>query len=555
MRNYPSHQPRHRRATLLPRLLLPLCLAVVGGCSTQQDTMDESKNAGKEPTGPKTGDIVCKIDFDNPAEQAKWSKAPWAKWLKDGADGKTVLMVEVPASEKAGHHKITMPFDIEKYRGMSLHFECMAKAANVTKPPQQWNGVKFMFHYLSAGTGQHWNNQGNVFGTFEWKKLSFSSAVTDDAMGGDLHLGLEDCTGTAWFKDIKVIVARGKSAPRPPPMANPPPVYKGHDLARLRGTMSPNQFKDEDLRVLGQEWKANLIRWQMTTHWGERNSDRDLEKYDKWLDGKLDELDQALVACAKYGIKVVVDLHSPPGGRYDDGSMAMVHEKLYQDHFVKVWRKIAARYKGNKAVWAYDLINEPVQGAPSLDGLADYLGIQVLAAKAVREIDPVTPIAIESDAWDSPSAFSYLEPVKLPNIIYQAHMYFPGTFTHQGVYNTPEKPVVYPGVIDGKQCDKEALREFLKPVRDFQLAYNVHIYIGEFSAIRWAPGDSGLRYLKDCVDIFEEYGWDWSYHAFREWEGWSLEHGPDKNDKQPTKEPTERLKMMLGWFGKCEKPK
>lgn len=37
--------------------------------------------------------------------------------------------------------------------------------------------------------------------------------------------------------------------------------------------------------------------------------------------------------------------------------------------------------------------------------------------------------------------------------------------------------------------------------------------------------DAGAdRYLADVIDLFEEYGWDWSYHAFREWAGWSVEH-------------------------------
>ena len=33
------------------------------------------------------------------------------------------------------------------------------------------------------------------------------------------------------------------------------------------------------------------------------------------------------------------------------------------------------------------------------------------------------------------------------------------------------------------------------------------------------------RHLRDCIDIFVEYGWDWTCHAFREW---SVEReGPD----------------------------
>ncbi|MGB9602347.1 MAG: glycosyl hydrolase family 5, partial [Limisphaerales bacterium] len=107
-------------------------------------------------------------------------------------------------------------------------------------------------------------------------------------------------------------------------------------------------------------------------------------------------------------------------------------------------------------------------------------------------------------------------------------MYRPHKFTHQGVYDT-NSGIAYPGVIDGKYWDKSQLRKELEQTRAFQKKYNVHIYIGEFSAIRWAPGKSAYNYLSDLIDIFEEYGWDWCYHAFREWDGWSVEHGQDKS--------------------------
>ena len=46
--------------------------------------------------------------------------------------------------------------------------------------------------------------------------------------------------------------------------------------------------------------------------------------------------------------------------------------------------------------------------------------------------------------------------------------------------------------------------------------------MGEFSAITWAEGAEND--LRDCIELFEEYGWDWTYHAFRESNIWSLEH-------------------------------
>jgi hypothetical protein len=299
------------------------------------------------------------------------------------------------------------------------------------------------------------------------------------------------------------------------------------------------------------EWHANVIRWQITRNWGRAGTDRDLAEYDRWLDSELEDLEKALDASLRYGLKVVVDMHSPPGGRYENNELAIFHEPIYQDHYVALWEDIARRLKDHPAVWGYDLVNEPVQNEPSPPGVPDYLGTQVRAAKAIRAIDPKVPIFIEASEWDSASGFRELEPVAVANVIYQVHMYVPGEFTHQGVHSQVTG-ISYPGRIGDKLWDKERLRDVLAPVREFQLAYNVHIYVGEFSAIRWAPGAE--KYLRDCIELFEEYGWDWSYHAYREWDGWSVEHGPERDDHQPTAVPTDRKRLLLDWFGRNAKP-
>lgn len=80
------------------------------------------------------------------------------------------------------------------------------------------------------------------------------------------------------------------------------------------------------------------------------------------------------------------------------------------------------------------------------------------------------------------------------------------------------------------------------------------IYIGEFSAIRWAPDDSACRYLRDAIEIFESHGWDWSYHAFREWQGWSVEHGEDRANAGPAAAPSSRERLLREWYGRNRKP-
>ena len=534
----PNTITRMRQTTLASYVFSILASAVV--CPVYADATSP----------PSRGDLVFQTDFETPQQREAWSQANFAVW-ETGHEGTTSLCVTAPTDQARSGNMIQVPLDLTRYRGYRLLFECMAKAENVTKPSQPYLGVKFMLHFTSKTDGPFWQNQNGVFGSFDWRPLRFVAAIAPDATGGQIQLGLQDSSGKVWFDAIKVTVIKGPPPKRPKPPANPGPVFKGHDLPRLRGVMSPHTFRDEDLRVLGMEWNANVIRWQITRNWGRVGTDRNLAEYDRWLDSKLEDLDKALDACRRYGLKGVVDMHSPPGGRYENKDLAIFHEPVYQDHYVALWERIARRYKGHPAVWGYDLVNEPVQNVPSPSGVADYLGTQARAAKAIRAIDPVVPIFIEASEWDSAAGFRELEPVDVSNVIYQVHMYVPGEFTHQGVHNKVTG-IAYPGRIGSTQWDREQLRKVLAPVREFQLAYNVHIYVGEFSAIRWAPG--AADYLRDCIDLFEEYGWDWTYHAYREWTGWSVEHSGDPNDHQPAQEPTDRKKLLLGWFARNKKP-
>ena len=542
--DFSSKKPRRGRANISGMLSMSIAFFALTVCRPL---------AAVESTAlTEQGAVVQKLNFETAAERGKWSSAPGTQWVQEAPGGKWCLAIEV-AGKNPGGKMVSMPVNLAPWRGMVLNFQCQAKAEGVAKPAQPYNGIKFMLHF-KAPSGERWTNQNNLFGTFDWKPVGFSFAIPEDADAGELCLGLQDSFGKSWFGEIIVTVQRPRPPARPAPDPNPPPAYKGHDQSRLRGVMSPNVFREEDIRTLGTEWKANLIRWQITRNWGQAGTERDLDEYDRWIDSRLDDLDKALTSCQKHGIKVVIDLHSPPGGRDASSDMAMFYEKKYQDHFVKTWEKIARRFKGNPALWGFDLVNEPVCSKPTAAGM-DSLATQIRAAQAVRAIDPKTTIIIESENWDSPEAFAWLTPVKVPNVVYQVHMYVPHAYTHQGV-NGPLAPIAYPGIIGGQNYDQAALRKVLAPVREFQRAYNVHIYVGEFSAIRWAPGAE--KYLADCISIFEEYGWDWSYHAYREWPGWSVEHEnlpADRDVHKAATVDTDRKKVLLGWFEKNEKPK
>lgn len=293
-------------------------------------------------------------------------------------------------------------------------------------------------------------------------------------------------------------------------------------MPSLRGMMSPgNPMTDDDFKTLS-DWGVELLRYQIVRDWHAQNANRDLAEYDHWLDGKLDHLESFVLPMARrHRMKVAIDLHVPPGGKDQDGEMNMFHEPEYAEHFMRCWERIATRFKSNDTVYGYDLINEPVQKKVSSEGL-DCWSLQRRTAERVRQIDPVTPIIVESNLAASPYAFPKNPFLDLKDIIYELHVYIPVEFTHQGVFSPNEPRLKWPNPSRGWERDFCIRDRILKPVRDFQMKYGARIYVGEFSAICWAEGAD--RYLKDCIDLFEEYGWDWTYHAFREWPGWSIEH-------------------------------
>jgi endoglucanase len=330
------------------------------------------------------------------------------------------------------------------------------------------------------------------------------------------------------------------------------PIDKGHDLPRLRGAMVYPKIDEAGLQVLGQQWNANLIRWGLFRT-APVDNPLDLVAYQQWLQSELKRLDAALPLCEKYGLLVVVDLHSPPGGHLNIAGYAGSDHGLFTDaacqrKFVEVWQEMARKYKGVKAIWAYDLANEPVE-PPAAERLAGWQDLAERAARAIRAIDPQRTIIVEPAQGNVPEAFKELRPLTVSNVVYSPHMYLPFEFTHQGVFGRPTG-YRYPGDIGGKMWGKAELEAALQPAIDFQRKYGVRMYVGEFSAIRWAPDGSACRYLKDLIDIFEAHGWDWTYHSFREWDGWSAEHGSDRNDHQRSRTPTDREQLLRAWFAK-----
>ena len=483
-------------------------------------------------------EIVFSESFDTPESVARYRPGEGVEFVPgEGSGGGGCIRFR---RETVGTCWLQIPVDPAKLRGRAVQLEAMMKAENIAKPSPGYMGPKLMLNLQGPGENS-FSEQEKAHGTYDWRKFRVFAQVAPDVEKAVVSIGIQHGQGTLYMDDIRLsLVPTGETG------AFTPPATPLQDRPGRRGMMSGYNMTAKDIRDFAVDFGGNLLRWQLLRG----NADTSTpEKYMAWLDAELDKLDAAMPVLKRYGVKVAIDLHGGPGTNQDKFlTNQLSWDVLNQNLFVETWEKIARRFKGNPTIYGYDLLNEPREDNYVYEpgGALEWNRLALRAAKAIRAIDPEVPIIVETAKGGGPDGIKTLRPLNLPNIIYSVHVYSPHAFTHQGITAAGKSSVVaYPGKIDGREWNREALKEKLRAVRDFQLKYHVPIYIGEFSAIAWAPGAD--RYLDDCISIFEEYGWDWTYHAFREWTGWSVEHGGTLEHQFPVANSARR-QVLVDYF-------
>eukprot|EP00026_Physarum_polycephalum_P018285 Phypoly_transcript_19820.p1 GENE.Phypoly_transcript_19820~~Phypoly_transcript_19820.p1 ORF type:complete len:220 (+),score=17.36 Phypoly_transcript_19820:63-662(+) len=163
---------------------------------------------------------------------------------------------------------------------------------------------------------------------------------------------------------------------------------------------------------------------------------------------------------------------------------------------------------------------------------------------AIRPIDNKVTIVIEPMQYASPALLWQLPKFSDQYVIYSIHFYTPADYCLQGISKNTY-PLAYPGNIDGAYWDINLLKAQLQTARDWQLTNNVHIFVGEFSTARWAPG--AAKWLSDMVTIFAEWDWDYTYVNFRECDCWDLEFNNTYGVKQKVATTDRKEVMLAAW--------
>jgi aryl-phospho-beta-D-glucosidase BglC (GH1 family) len=153
------------------------------------------------------------------------------------------------------------------------------------------------------------------------------------------------------------------------------------------------------------------------------------EHPDVWQGPGFEMLDRVIGWCRDAGVWVVLDMHCAPGGQTGDniddswGYPFLFESPESQERTIQLWRMIADRYKDERIVIGYDLLNEPIPhfyDQKALNPLLEPLYRRIV--KAIREVDSNHLIFLGGAQWDT--NFSVFGLPFYPKLVYTFHKYW-----------------------------------------------------------------------------------------------------------------------------------
>ena len=229
-------------------------------------------------------------------------------------------------------------------------------------------------------------------------------------------------------------------------------------------------------------------------------------------------VDQYLQECTQRNLHMCLNIHRAPGyciNRNDIEKHNLWVDSEAQDAFVFLWEMFAKRYKGiSNERLSFDLLNEPpdIGQYGCTRAVHEKLMRRVIAA--IRAIDPTREIVLDG----LEGGHTAIPELADTNTIHSGRGYTPFEVSHYrapwvaGIENMPMPS--YPGVIEGHEWHREALKAFYQPWRDVE-KMGVKVHIGEFGCYNRTPNDMALRWLTDLFSVFNEFNWGYALWNFK----------------------------------------
>ncbi|MBS7542205.1 glycoside hydrolase family 5 protein [Ancylobacter oerskovii] len=184
-------------------------------------------------------------------------------------------------------------------------------------------------------------------------------------------------------------------------------------------------IREEDLAFLQA---AGFTTARVPLHWKFFMDPADPSKVDPNGEGWA-LIDRAVGWARAHDIKLILDIHAAPGGQtgvnHDDGVgyPLTFYVPEFKRRTLALWTAIAARYRDETAVLAYDLLNEPISPYHDMDYLNPRLEpLYAEITAAIRKVDPNHPVILAAAQWST--NFNVFGPPFASNVGYTYHKFW-----------------------------------------------------------------------------------------------------------------------------------
>lgn len=217
-------------------------------------------------------------------------------------------------------------------------------------------------------------------------------------------------------------------------------------------------------------------------------------------------LDWSIAEAKKRGIYIILDLHGAVGGQTPNDHTGCSGQNKYwsspefQDRTRWLWEQIAARYKEEPAVAAYDPLNEP------WGSTAEDMATRVTELyQTIRKIDNKHIVLLPAhygdfEVYGDPAAKG------MSNVAFELHPY-------PGLYGDRPNDTPYEVHRDWLRCGPQGSGGVCDVSRRVK-ARNTPMLMGEFQPWQSAGLDLGGRIGRATYDTYGSYGWastNWAY--------------------------------------------
>lgn len=195
-------------------------------------------------------------------------------------------------------------------------------------------------------------------------------------------------------------------------------------------------------------------------------------------------IDRVLKWCKEENLYVILDMHCAPGGQTGDniddsyGYPFLFESAESQQLTIDIWRRIAKRYKDEKIIIGYDLLNEPIAHYFDIEKLNPHLEpLYKRIVAAVREEDKQHLVFLGGAQWNS--NFKVFGAPFDSKSVYTFHKYWTKT-------------------------GKEVIQDYL----DFRDKYNVPLYMGE-------SGENNDEWIAQFRTTLEQNNVGWHFWPYK----------------------------------------